>query len=261
MKPSEKSKLIGKFWEGNTTRTEEEKLFGDVPPEGLNKHDEAYFRFITEARKVYYSREDEIWKTIISNQHRKKRYLYMASAIAASFILFVSLYVMTSTIFKDKRIEPQLTFNNTTHYFDAFGIDKSTNPTLYINGCKSSADYHTAIQTINPSCIQHVNLTRGDQKSGKPGNQNGTVEVWLKGKSDELFSVCEGTLYFYQDGEIKSILINDDCSPNLLVDCREVPLSEIAELKPQQIKSIELTTNPRNCSGQLSGEFIVLESK
>lgn len=142
-----------------------------------------------------------------------------------------------------------------------FRIENGFNPTLYINGCKSSSDYHTVIQTINPKCIQQINLTNDGKEAGKHGNKNPVVEVWLKDKSDEIFSVCEGTLYFYQDGEIKSIAIDDECSPKLLVDCSEKPLSEIENLKPQQIKSIELTTDPRNCKGKLDGEFIVMESK
>jgi RNA polymerase sigma-70 factor (ECF subfamily) len=42
---------------------------------------------------------------------------------------------------------------------------------------------------------------------------------------------------------------------------RNVCLDEIKNMKPQQIESIELTSNPRNCKGKMDGEFIVMETK
>jgi hypothetical protein len=261
MKRNNNKELIEKFWAGETNRAEEESLFTGDQSDDLSEEDRAYFRFISNARNAGYSGETEIWNSIVAREHRRKKIIYLSSGIAATILLLVSLSIVTSNLPHDKNFENQLASNNIKEYYNAFRIESGSNPTLYINGCKSSTDYHTALQTINPNCIQNINMTNATRKAGKPGNKNEIVEVWLKGKSDEIFSVCEGTLYFYQDGEMKSISIEDECSPNLLVDCLEIPLSEIKEMKPQQIKSIELTTNPRNCSGKLDGEFIVMETK
>lgn len=259
MKLSEKNKLIAKFWEGNTDLREEEELFRQMSTENPTNQEGAYFRYIAETRIVGSDRDEEIWNTIVRREHHRKRILYLSSGIAASILLLISLFIVTSTYFQVKDNPAQYASNNLKDYYKAFEISKNNNATVYINGCKSSSDFHATLQTINPKCIQHLSISNSDK--GKRGNKNKTVDVWLKGKSDEIYSVCEGTLYFYQDGEIKSIPIDDECSPNLLVDCFEIPLSEIKDLKPQQIKSIELTTNPINCSGQLDGEFIVLQSK
>jgi hypothetical protein len=261
MKRNKNIELIKKFWEGQTSLNEEEILFSDTLHEDLTNHDEAYFRFIADARKVSFNHEDEIWKNIVARERRKKRYFYLSTGIAASILLLVSLFIVTLKISRDESIENQVASNGTMKFYASLGIENSNSPTLYINGCKSSSDYHTALQTINPKCIQYINMTNTPGKTGNHGIKNGIVEVWLKGKSDEIFSVCEGTLYFYQDGEIKSVSIDDECGPNLLIDCSEKPLSEIVNLKPQQIKSIELTTDPRNCKGMLDGEFIVMETK
>jgi hypothetical protein len=253
MKRNSNIELIKKFWKGQTSLSDEESLFANDQSEGLNDDDRAYFRFVANARKVIYSGESEIWYSIVNLEHRRKKIIYMLSGIAASILLIVSLLIVNSTVTFDKNFENQIASNNIKDYYNAFRIDNGSN----INGCKSLSDYHSGLQTINPNCIQQINLTN----DGIDADIHGNVEVWLKGKPDEVFSVCEGTLYFYQDGEIKSIAIDDECSPNLLVDCFELPLSEIKELKPQQIKTIELTTNPRNCNGLLDGEFIVMESK
>jgi hypothetical protein len=261
MKPTEKNELIGKFWEGNTSRTEEEKLFGDAQDENLTNSDKAYFRFVADARKTCLNREDEIWKNIVARERQKKRYFLLSAGLAASFLLLVSLIILTLKVTRNDSVKNQIAYNETMNFYTSLGIENSNSPTLYINGCKSSSDYHTAIQTINPKCIKYINMINNSTEASKYGSKNGIVEVWLKGKSDEIFSVCEGMLYFYQDGEIKSISIDDECGPNLLIDCSEKPLSEIVNLKPKQIKSIELTINPRNCNGKLDGEFIVMESK
>jgi hypothetical protein len=261
MKPSEINRILKKFWGGESTRDEEEILFSNNQYDELKTADRAYFQFIKNARNTHFSAEDEIWHSIVAKEIRRKRAIYFSLGLAASILLLVALVITSKTFLNNKNIETQYASNNINDYYKIFRNMNGSNPILYINGCKSSADYNTAILTINPNCIQHINLTDNTKDTRKNGNKKGIVEVWLKGKSDEIFSVCEGTLYFLQDGEIKSISINDECSPNLLVDCSEKPLSEIEELKPQQIKSIELTTNPRNCNGQLNGEFIVLESK
>jgi hypothetical protein len=117
------------------------------------------------------------------------------------------------------------------------------------------------IQYFKPSiqnCIQQISMST---QNGEAGHNEKVLDVWLKAAVEDVFAVCEGTLFFYQDGEIKSIRIEDECSPNLLVDCREVPLTEIEQMKPSQVKSIALACDPVNCSGQHHGEYIVLESK
>ena len=140
-------------------------------------------------------------------------------------------------------------------------IGTNDSPSLLINGYKSDSDYQTALQNLNPDCIQSIAVTKEGKGIKKQGDQNSLIEVQLKGSTDELYIICEGILYFGQNGVMKSVSIDDECGPNLLVDCDEKPLSDILLLKPQQIKSIELTTDPRKCKGKLNGEFLVLESK
>jgi len=261
MKPLERNKLTGKFWEGNTSLNEEEVLFTQSTTEGSSLQEEAYFRYIANARRVNQLPEDQLWRNIILRQHRKKRIILITTGIAAACLILVSLSLMISSVNQEKNFENQVASNNFKNYYNAFKIDKNSNPTLFINGCKASSDYHSTLQNINPKCIENISISNVAKEPGKKAAKNGTVEVWLKGEPDEIYSVCEGTLYFYQEGELKSITIDDECSPNLLVDCLEIPLSEIKQLKPQQIKSIELTIDPRNCSGQMDGEYLVLELK
>jgi hypothetical protein len=261
MKPSEKSKLIEKFWDGNTTLNEEEMLSGDKQQEPFEGKEAAYFSYIGESRKNTFHAQDEIWESIKRHEKRRRALLYWSTGIAASFLVLLSVFFAQSDTFRSESFENQLVSNNVNDIYSTLGINSASHQTLYINGCKSSVDFHTAFQTISPKCIQHISTTKSTNGKGKKDGQNGIVEVWLKGKPDEVFSVCEGTLYFYQDGEMRSVSIEDECSPNLLVDCQELPLSEIAQLLPDEIKSIEFTTDPRNCNGQLDGEFIVLESK
>jgi len=261
MKPSEKSKLIEKFWDGDTTLNEEEMLFVDQQQIPDESKESAYFSYISESRKNTFHTQDEIWESIKRNEKKRRVLLYWSTGIAASFLVLLSIFLAKTDNYRSESFETQLASNNVNDIYSTLGINSASHQTLYINGCKSSVDYHTVFQTINPKCIQHISTTKATKGKGKTDSQNGIIEVWLKGKPDEVFSVCEGTLYFYQDGEMRSVSIEDDCSPNLLVDCQELPLSEIAQMLPHEIKSIEFTTDPRNCNGQLDGEFIVLESK
>ena len=139
-------------------------------------------------------------------------------------------------------------------------IGTNTEPSILINGYESKEGLKASLSHLNPECIQSINVLKG-QESEKHGHPNGMIEVQLKGNNAEIFTVCEGVLIFGQNGYIQTIKIDDDCSPNLLVDCSERPLSDITQMKPQEIKSIQLTRDPRNCKGKLSGEYIVLETK
>ncbi len=259
MKPSEKNKLIEKFWDGATTRKEEEELFGNPSHEDLTDRDKAYFCFVSQTREKPFDNGEVLWEELAKREKRKKRNFYISTGIAASLLLLVSLFVMTHRSFREDEFSRFLLLNKEDNYLADAGTDNSCNLTLYINGCPSTSDFHTLLQTINPNCIKQINLTNDVETSNTKPAKKGKAEVWLKGESNEIFSVCEGTLYFTQDGEIKSISIDDECGPNLLIDCNEKPLSEILKLKPQQIKTIELTSNPMICSGNLTGEYIVME--
>ena len=261
MKTSEKINLIEKFWKGETTRKEDEELFSDLRNEDLTSQDDAYFRYLSQMRKVNFIDENNIWNNIVAREQRKKKYIFFSAGIAASLLLFVSIFIIYHTVSLNDNFENHLASITPEDFNTKIGTDYYCDLTLYINGCKSSSDYQTILQTINPKCIQQINMIDDARSTGKKENKKGRIEVWLKGKSDEIFSICEGTLYFYQDGEIKSIAIDDKCSPGLLIDCNEKPLSDIKNMKPQQIKSIELTSNPRNCKGKMDGEFIVMETK
>lgn len=259
MKPSEKDKLIKKFWDGETSREEEEKLFGDPSHEDLTDRDKAYFCFVSQTRENDFNQGDTLWEKLANQQKRKKINFYISTGIAASLLLLISLFFMTHRSFKEDDLNNLLSLNKQDNYLADSGIDNSCNLTLYINGCPSTSDFHTLLQTINPNCIKQINLTSEMETPNTKPHKKGKAEIWLKGESNEIFSVCEGTLYFTQDGEIRSITIDDECAPNLLIDCNEKPLSEILKLKPQQIKTIELTSNPMICSGSLTGEYIVME--
>jgi hypothetical protein len=261
MKPLEKSKLIEKFWDGDTTLNEEELLLNNEQQNISESKEAAYCSYISESRINPFNSQDEIWEAIKRNEKKKRSLLYWSTGIAASFLLLFSFLTTLFTVSRDESFGKQVTSNELKSYYASFGTGDGYDPTLYINGCKSSSDYHLILQSIHPRCIQKINMINKPAKSGKNNNENYIIDVWLKGETEELFSVCEGTLFFYQDGEIKSIPIGDVCSPNLLVDCRELPLSEIAQMQPNEIRSIEFTTDPRNCNGQLDGDFIVLESK
>ena len=139
-------------------------------------------------------------------------------------------------------------------------IASEDDPEVFINGYTAAGDFQSSLQKLNPECVQSINVVK-DQEAKKMGHPNGMIEIQLKGNTNELFTVCEGMLYFGQDGYMQSVNIDDECGPNLLIDCNEKPISEIVHFKPQQVKSIKLTTDPRNCKGKVDGEFVVLETK
>jgi len=139
-------------------------------------------------------------------------------------------------------------------------IASKEDPEILINGYTAADDFQSSLQKLNPECVQSINVVK-DQEAKKMGHPNGMIEIQLKGNTNELFTVCEGVLYFGQDGYMQSVSIDDECGPNLLIDCTEKPISEIVHFKPQQVKSIKLTTDPRNCKGKVDGEFVVLETK
>lgn len=136
-------------------------------------------------------------------------------------------------------------------------MDNPTSPFVLVNGYKTKTDFQSSLSEINPECIQSINV----EKKYKDFYPNGLINITLKGDVTDLFMICEGILFFGQDGYLQSIKIDDECGPTLLHNCKKKPLSKIIEMKPDEIKSIELTTDPRNCEGTLEGEFVVIESK
>lgn len=133
-------------------------------------------------------------------------------------------------------------------------------PHLFINGYNSPKDFQASLQNINPECVKSISVIK-QTESKKMGYPNGVIELQLRGNTNELFTICDGVLYFGQNGYMQAVSIDDECGPFLLIDCKKKPLSEILHLQAIKIKSIELTTDPRNCQGKLDGEFVVLESK
>ena len=129
-------------------------------------------------------------------------------------------------------------------------------PFVLINGYQTKIDFKSSISEISPECIQSINV----QKNNSERYPNGLIDITLNGDVNQLFTVCEGMLYFGQNGYLQSIKIDDECSPALLHNCQKKPLSEIVDMKPEEIKSIELTTDPRDCEGILEGEFVVVET-
>lgn len=140
-------------------------------------------------------------------------------------------------------------------------INTKSDPQLSINGYAVREDLKTTMADIHPNCIQSIHVAKQNNTSNTTNGQNGAVDIMLKGNQNELFTICEGTLYFGQNGYLQSIKIDDDCSPLLLFNCKEKPLSEIMRLEPKKVKSIQLTTNPPNCNGPLEGEYVVVEIK
>lgn len=135
-------------------------------------------------------------------------------------------------------------------------IRTEDDPSLYINGYEPRVDFHSFLYEIDPSCIQSINVTKT-----LSGQENAQIDITLQGAVDDAFTVCNGMLYFGQNGYLQCIKIDDDCSPELLYDCKEKPLSSILQLEPNVIKSIELTTDPMNCEGLKEGEFVVVKLK
>ena len=256
MKQSEMNNLLRKFWLGSTTRLEDEQIFSHKNLDDLSVSDKAYLSFIEQSRQNKTFDEEESWKHIAARSHRK-RLLYTSMGVAASLLVLVSLFVITSENFHRGTSDQQFAINDPS-LFQSTDIEQLCGRDVYINGCKSTSDCHSVLQTINPKCIQQISMST---QNGEAGHNDKVLDVWLKAAVEDVFAVCEGTLFFYQDGEIKSIRIEDECSPNLLVDCREVPLTEIEQMKPSQVKSIALAYDLVNCSGQHLGEYIVLESK
>ena len=150
--------------------------------------------------------------------------------------------------------------NNGFRVYNKFGtkiMDNQTSPFVLVNGYQTKTDFQSSLSEINPECIQSINV----EKKNKDFYPEGLINITLKGNTNDLFMVCEGTLFFGQDGYLQSVKIDDECGPTLLHNCKQKPLSEIIEMKPDEIKSIELTTDPRDCEGALEGEFVVVESK
>lgn len=145
--------------------------------------------------------------------------------------------------------------------YDRYGnkiLDNTHNPTLLINGYSPLNGYQS-IRQISPECIQSVNVVKD---AGFQGNKTqGLLEFNLKGMNNQLYTVCEGHLYFGQNGHLQVVDISSEHAPRLLVDCQEKPLCEIENIHPEQVKSIELSQNPVKCMGKSYGQFVVVESK
>lgn len=136
-------------------------------------------------------------------------------------------------------------------------IETDKTPNLLVNGYLPMKDFHAQLTDINPECIQSIHVTKKDDSL----LQNGQIDILLKGDLNNVFTICEGMLFFGQNGYLQCIKIDDDCSPELLYNCKGKPLSSILQLEPENVKSIELTADPRNCEGILEGEFVVVELK
>jgi hypothetical protein len=153
-----------------------------------------------------------------------------------------------------------LPYNNSFRVYNKFGdllMNTSQEPLLMVNGYHSSLDVSSSFSMINPNCIQSIHVEKSDEHH----NTKGLIDIILKDDINELFTVCEGTLYFGQNGYIQLIDIDDECSPALLHDCKKKPLSAILQLEQDEIKTIRITNNPMNCDGILEGTYIVVESK
>lgn len=149
--------------------------------------------------------------------------------------------------------------NGNVSVYNRYGTEllkAETEPSLYVNGFKPNVDFHSFLYEVDPSCIQSINVQKIEEQPN-----TGQIDILLKGHSEDAYTVCNGMLYFGQNGFLQCIKIDDDCSPELLKNCKEEPLSTILTMHPNQIKSIALTTDPPNCDGQLKGEFVVVELK
>lgn len=149
--------------------------------------------------------------------------------------------------------------NNGIKVFNKYGtkLMDSQSPFILVNGYQIKTDFQSSLSEIDPACIQSINVDKKDTDL----YPNGLIDIKLNGDANQLFTVCQGMLYFGQDGYLQSIKIDDECGPTLLHNCQKKPLSEIVEMQPEEIESIKLTTDPRNCEGLLEGEFVVIESK
>ena len=153
-----------------------------------------------------------------------------------------------------------LPYNNGLKVYNKFGdllMNTRHEPLLMVNGFYSSLDIQTSFSMIDPNCIKSIHVEKSDDNQ----NPNGLIDIMLKDDINSLYTVCEGTLFFGQNGYIQCIDINDECSPILLHDCNKKPLSAILQLEQDEIKTIRMTNNPMNCDGILEGNYIVVESK
>mgnify|MGYP001770176874 CR=1 FL=1 len=126
MKRNNNKELIEKFWVGETNLDEEKSLFS-ADQSDWKEADRAYFRFLAHARNSDFTGESEIWNSIVAREHRRKKMIYLSSGIAASILLLVSLFIVTSNISKYKKFENQIAFNNINDFYNAYKIDKSFN--------------------------------------------------------------------------------------------------------------------------------------
>jgi len=140
-------------------------------------------------------------------------------------------------------------------------LNSKADPSLIVNGYSVTDDFKESMAAINPNCIQSIHVSKSQGKGKSEKDQNGMIDILLNGNLTDVFTICEGTLYFGQNGYLQAFKIDDECSPQLLFDCKKKPLSELTKIEPHQIKSIKLTTNPLNCSGPIEGEFVVIETE
>jgi len=98
MKQSEMNNLLRKFWLGNTTRLEDEQIFSHKNLDDFSDSDKAYLLFIEQSRQNNSFDEEESWTHIVART-RRKRMLYTTIGIAASLLVLVSLFVITSENF------------------------------------------------------------------------------------------------------------------------------------------------------------------
>ena len=103
MKPLNKNSTIARFWEGETSLTEELQL-NDNKEKGVAE--KAYFDFIKNEKQVPAFLEEEVWQSVLKGRH-KKRKLVVRWVAAASVIVAVGLGSVYGYQLRNEKLEMQ----------------------------------------------------------------------------------------------------------------------------------------------------------
>jgi hypothetical protein len=232
IKQFEQDERNSRFWDATSGLAEEQSLLRSWLDEPAANPEGAYARYLAESRRVPEDLADDIWNTL----HRRRHFSRSISrwGIAASIAMLLTAVGFQVAQQRSKRIDQDFRQLDAALWFASEKVAPQPEAEiLYVIVCKS------------------------DEK--QQGSSGSMIEIRLKNTGSPLYTVCEGILYFGQDGAIQAMDIHEEKSPKLLVDCQEKPLCEIENIKPEQVKSIALHKNPNNCKGQKKGEYVVVE--
>jgi hypothetical protein len=131
MKQNNDKEMIEKFWEGQTSLSEEDMLFNRIIPSGETACEDTYFNYVKAMRSQAFDGEDQIWAAI-GTVGNKKRKLYYSIAVAASILILLGVFVLVKHENNPEEKQAQFALIEQTLHQAASGISAEIEPAVKV---------------------------------------------------------------------------------------------------------------------------------